>query len=54
MLEELKTESVGIGRLERFVADYHREHGKPAELKIEKNGKKLLLLDQDLLVLTCW
>ena len=36
----IKTESVGIGRLERFVADYHREHGKPAELKIEKNGKK--------------
>ena len=35
----IKTESVGIGRLERFVADYHREHGKPAELKIEKNGK---------------
>ena len=27
----IKTESVGIGRLERFVADYHREHGKPAE-----------------------
>ena len=37
----IKTESVGIGRLERFVADYHREHGKPAELKIEKNGKKV-------------
>ena len=24
----IKGESVGIGRLERFVADYHREHGK--------------------------
>ena len=40
----IKTESVGIGRLERFVADYHREHGKPAELKIEKNGKKVAVI----------
>ena len=37
----IKPESVGIGRLERFVADYHREHGKSTELKIEKNGKKV-------------
>ena len=25
----IKGESVAIGRLERFVADYHRDHGKP-------------------------
>ena len=36
----IKGESVAIGRLERFVADYHRDHGKPTETKIEKNGKK--------------
>ena len=32
----IKTESVAIGRLERFVADYHREHGKPLANTIEK------------------
>ena len=26
----IKGESVGIGRLERFVADYHMAHGKDA------------------------
>ena len=39
-----KGESVGIGRLERFVADYHRDHGKPAEVNIEKNGKKVAIV----------
>lgn len=39
-----KGESVAIGRLERFVADYHRDHGKPAETKIEKNGKKVAIV----------
>ncbi|MEI3104389.1 MAG: hypothetical protein V8T16_01825 [Parabacteroides merdae] len=37
----MKTEPVGIGRLERFVADWHREN---VEDKIEKpasNGKKV-------------
>ena len=49
----IKTESVGIGRLERFVADYHREHGKPAELKIEKNGKKVAVIGSGPAGITC-
>ena len=40
----IKGESVAIGRLERFVADYHRDHGKPTEAKIEKNGKKVAIV----------
>ena len=40
----IKGESVAIGRLERFVADYHRNHGKPTETKIEKNGKKVAIV----------
>ena len=40
----IKGESVAIGRLERFVADYHRDHGKPTETKIEKNGKKVAIV----------
>ena len=39
----IKGESVAIGRLERF-ADYHRDHGKPTETKIEKNGKKVAIV----------
>ena len=49
----IKTESVGIGRLERFVADYHREHGKPAELKVEKNGKKVAVIGSGPAGITC-
>ncbi|MDD6241149.1 MAG: NADPH-dependent glutamate synthase [Eubacteriales bacterium] len=37
-------EAVGIGRLERFVADYHREHVKPATPEIEKNGHKVAII----------
>lgn len=37
-------ESVGIGRLERFVADYHREHAKPVALDIKKNGHKVAVI----------
>ena len=40
----IKGESVGIGRLERFVADYHREHGQKKALNIEKNGKKVAIV----------
>ena len=29
----IKGEPVGIGRLERFVADWHREHGEQAVQK---------------------
>ena len=43
----IKGEPVAIGRLERFVADYAREHGldKVDETeKIEKNGKKVAII----------
>ena len=40
----IKCDSVAIGRLERFVADYQRDHGKPTETKIEKNGKKVAIV----------
>ncbi len=40
----IKGESVGIGRLERFVADYHREHSKNAPKKPESNGHKVAII----------
>lgn len=49
----IKGESVGIGRLERFVADYHREHGKTVENKIEKNGKKVAVIGSGPAGITC-
>ena len=49
----IKTESVAIGRLERFVADYHREHGKPLANTIEKNGKKVAVVGSGPAGITC-
>ncbi len=49
----IKTESVAIGRLERFVADYHREHGKPLANIIEKNGKKVAVVGSGPAGITC-
>ncbi len=49
----IKGESVGIGRLERFVADYHREHGKAAEVNIKPNGKKVAVVGAGPAGLTC-
>ena len=49
----LKGESVGIGRLERFVADYHMAHGKTPELKIEPNGKKVAIIGSGPAGITC-
>lgn len=40
----IKNEPVGIGRLERFVADYIREKGIKFTTKIEKNGKKVAVI----------
>lgn len=40
----IKGEPVGIGRLERFVADYHRENGKAAIKKPEFNGKRVAVI----------
>ncbi len=49
----IKGESVGIGRLERFVADYHREHGKAIEVNIKPNGKKVAVVGAGPAGLTC-
>lgn len=49
----IKGESVAIGRLERFVADYHREHGQKVELNIEKNGKKVAVVGSGPAGITC-
>lgn len=46
-------ESVAIGRLERFVADYHREHGNKVEANIEKNGIKVAVVGSGPAGITC-
>jgi glutamate synthase (NADPH/NADH) small chain len=43
-VRSIKGESVGIGRLERFVADYHNENVKILAQNIEKNGKKVAIV----------
>lgn len=49
----IKGESVGIGRLERFAADYHNAHwDKPAE-KPEPNGHKCAIVGSGPAGLTC-
>lgn len=40
----IKHEPVGIGRLERFVADWHREHTKQAPSMPHKNGIKVAVI----------
>ncbi|WP_455682494.1 NADPH-dependent glutamate synthase [Thomasclavelia sp.] len=49
----IKGEAVGIGRLERFVADYHMAHGKVSELKIENNGIKVAIIGSGPAGITC-
>ena len=40
----IKTESVGIGRLERFVADWHREHFQGEPKMPASNGHKVAVI----------
>lgn len=40
----IKGEPVGIGRLERFVADYHREHSQETLVKPTPNGHKVAVI----------
>lgn len=40
----IKGESVAIGRLERFVADYHREHADNKVEKAESNSHKVAIV----------
>ncbi len=49
----IKGESVGIGRLERFVADYHNAHSENAPVTAEKNGKKVAVVGSGPSGLTC-
>ncbi|MEG0125340.1 MAG: NAD(P)-binding protein, partial [Clostridia bacterium] len=49
----LKGESVGIGRLERFVADWHRTHAAPAPQKPAPNGHKAAIIGAGPSGLTC-
>lgn len=49
----IKHESVGIGRLERFVADYHMEHKKPESHNYESNGRKVAVVGSGPSGLSC-
>ena len=40
----IKGEPVGIGRVERFVADYHLQHGKDKAIEVKKNGKSVAVV----------
>ena len=49
----IKFEPVGIGRLERFVADYHNENCKTAPVTPEQNGHKVAVIGSGPSGLTC-
>ena len=50
----IKGESVGIGRLERFVADYHMaKQDKPAPVVPESNGHRIAIVGSGPSGLTC-
>ena len=46
-------ESVGIGRLERFVADYHNAHAKEKAARVPSNGHKVAVIGSGPAGLTC-
>ena len=49
----IKGESVGIGRLERFVADYYMENCERSVPEIKPNGKKVAVIGAGPSGLTC-
>lgn len=49
----IKGESVGIGRLERFVADWHREHSTETPAVPAQNGMKIAVIGSGPSGLTC-
>ena len=49
----IKGESVGIGRLERFVADWHNEHASVPNVPMEKNGHRVAVVGSGPSGLTC-
>jgi len=49
----IKGESVAIGRLERFVADWHRENCAQKPQPVQSNGKKIAVIGAGPTGLTC-
>ncbi len=49
----IKFEPVGIGRLERFAADYHNEHAEEAPIRPEPNGHRVAIVGSGPSGLTC-
>ncbi len=49
----IKGESVGIGRLERFVADWHNSHTAGAVVRPESNGHRVAIVGSGPSGLTC-
>ena len=49
----IKNEPVGIGRLERFVADWHNAHSTEAPEKPQSNGHKVAVVGSGPAGLTC-
>ena len=49
----IKGEAVAIGRLERFVADYHMKNAAATDIAIEKNGKKVAVVGSGPAGITC-
>ena len=49
----IKGQPVGIGRLERFVADYHNAHSDGAAFVPEKNGHRVAIVGSGPAGLTC-
>ncbi len=49
----IKGQPVGIGRLERFVADWHNEHAKEKAVAPESNGHRVAIVGSGPSGLTC-
>ncbi len=52
-MRAIKGESVGIGRLERFVADYHNTHSKAEAVRPASNGHRVAVIGPAPAGLTC-
>ena len=49
----IKGQPVGIGYLERFVADWHNAHSGAPQMTVEKNGRKVAVVGSGPSGLTC-
>ena len=49
----IKGEAVSIGRLERFVADYHMQHGTKPSYDIKPNGRRVAVVGSGPAGITC-